>query len=81
MHLVGLIGRPHFFDQSHAAVRELRRFILCDLRVTILTSSAKSNVIVLKTSGRSFTKRRNMSGHEALQTPLYIGMANSEKIN
>ncbi len=73
MHLVGLIGRPHLFDHSHAAVRELLR----DRRVTILTLSAKSNVGVSRTSGRSFTKMRNRSGPitEPFRTPLCIEMA------
>ncbi len=77
LHLVGLIGRSHFFDQPHAAVRELRRFILCDRWVTILTSSAKSNISVSRSFGRSFTKRRKRSGPitEPCGTPLRIGMA------
>ncbi len=73
--LAKLLRRISQNDRS-ALIEELRRFILCDRRVTILTSSAKSNVSVSRTSGKSFTKRRNRSGPIAQPcgTPLSIRM-------
>ncbi len=61
LHLVGLIGRSHFFDQSQE-VQELRSFMFGVRRVTLLTSSAKSSACTSRISGRSFMKRRYNSG-------------------
>ncbi len=52
----------HFFDQSHAAVRELWRFMFCVHQVTMLTQPTKTSAIASRASGRWFTKRRNKCG-------------------
>ncbi len=71
LHLVGLIGRSHFWNQSHATAREPWRFVSWVLRVTILTSSAKNSISASRTSGRN----RCEPNMEPCGIQLCIGMA------
>ncbi len=41
----------HFCDQFNAAIRDLRRFMFCVCKVTILASSAKSSITTSRSSG------------------------------
>ncbi len=47
----------HFFDQSHAVIRELFRMKTCSVSGKS-PFFAKSNISASRTSGRLFTKRK-----------------------
>ncbi len=57
-YLLGLSGRCHVTDQSHAE----RRLLYCERGEIIMTSSAKSRTLLRSRSGRSLTNSRIRRG-------------------
>ncbi len=70
-HVLGLSGRCHITDQSHAERRSVLSY--GDQGEIILTSSAKSRALPCSRSGRSLANSRNRRGPiiDPWRTPLF----------